>query len=59
MLMIEHIKMMQIPYLDIWSMLLSRQVPHRRAISCQVFQAWTRAISEFDTKFTKLLQDIR
>ena len=22
-------KMMQIPYLDIWSMLLSRQVPHR------------------------------
>ena len=27
--MIEHIKMIQIPCLDIWSMLLSRQVPHR------------------------------
>ena len=30
MIMIEHIKMIQIPYLDIWSMLLSGQVPHRR-----------------------------
>ena len=28
MTMIEHIKMMQIPYLDIWSMLLFGQVPH-------------------------------
>ena len=27
--MIEHIKMIQIPYLDIWSILLSEQVPHR------------------------------
>ena len=27
--MIEHIKMMQILYLDIWLMLLSGQVPHR------------------------------
>ena len=29
MIMIEHIKKMQIPRLDIWSMLLSGQVPHR------------------------------
>ena len=29
MLMIEHMKMMQMPYLDIRSMLLSGQVPHR------------------------------
>ena len=29
MIMIEHIKMIQIHCLDIWSMLLSRQVPHR------------------------------
>ena len=28
MIMIEHIKMMQIPYLDIWSTLLSGQVSH-------------------------------
>ena len=28
-IMIEHIKMMQTPYLDIWSMLLSGQVFHR------------------------------
>ena len=27
--MIEHIEMMQIPYLDIWSMFFSGQVPHR------------------------------
>ena len=27
--MIEHIQMIQIPCLDIWSMLLSGQVPHR------------------------------
>ena len=26
--MIEYIRMMQIPYLDIWSMLLSEQVHH-------------------------------
>ena len=29
MIKIEHIKMIQMPYLDIWSMLLSGQVPHR------------------------------
>ena len=29
MLMIEDIKMMQTPYLDIWSMLLSGQMLHR------------------------------
>ena len=29
MIMIKHMKMTQIPYLDIWSMLLSGQVPHR------------------------------
>ena len=29
MIMVEHIKMMQIPYLDIWPILLSGQVPHR------------------------------
>ena len=34
-IMIEHIKMMQIPHLDIWSMLLSGQVPQQAAI--QVF----------------------
>ena len=28
MIMIEYIKMMQIPYLSIWSMLLSGKVPH-------------------------------
>ena len=28
-MMIEHIKMMQTPQLDIWSMILSGQVPHR------------------------------
>ena len=26
---IEHMKMMQMPYLDMWSTLLYRQVPHR------------------------------
>ena len=30
MIKIEHIKMIQLPSLDIWSMLLSGQVPHRR-----------------------------
>ena len=39
MLMIEHIKMMQMPYLDIRSMLLSRQVPYRTN-SSQLF--WNR-----------------
>ena len=34
-IMIEHIKVMQIPHLDIWSMLLSGQVPQQAAI--QVF----------------------
>ena len=29
MIMIVHMKMMQMVYLDIWSMLLSGQVPHR------------------------------
>ena len=30
--MIEHIKMMQIPYLEIWSMLLSGQVLHSTSL---------------------------
>ena len=34
--------------LDIWSLLLSRQVPHERVIPCQVIQIWTLPISEFD-----------
>ena len=29
MIMITHIKMMQIPYLDIWSMLLSTNVSYK------------------------------
>ena len=33
MIMIEHIKMMQIPYLNIWSMLLSREVSHERVMT--------------------------
>ena len=36
MVIIEHMKMMQIPYLHIWSMLLSAQVPHRTNL-CQLF----------------------
>ena len=60
MIMIEHIKMMQIPYLDIWSMLLSRQVPHERVIPCQVIQAWTWPISGFDKNIRSCynIQDI-
>ena len=30
-IMIEHIKIMQIPHLDIWSMLLSGEVPQQAA----------------------------
>ena len=37
MLMIEHIKMRQILYLDIWSMLLSVKVPYT-SISGHLFQ---------------------
>ena len=35
----EHMKMMQMPYFNIWSMLLSGQVPHRTN-SSQLF--WNR-----------------
>ena len=38
MIMIEHIKMMAIPYLDILSMLLSGQVPHRSNPQCHLFR---------------------
>ena len=36
MIMIVHMKMMQTPYLDIWSILISGQVPHR-SNSSQLF----------------------
>ena len=37
--MIEHIKMMQIPYLDIWSMFLSGQVPHNEQFKSLVLES--------------------
>ena len=37
--MIAHIEMMQTPYLDIWSMLLSGKVPHRMSNSSHLFCA--------------------
>ena len=42
MIMIEHIRMVQIPYLDIWSMLLSGQVIHRliEAIKVIFLESW-------------------
>ena len=48
LIMIEHIKLMKISYLDGWSMLLSRKVSHRRIFPCQVTWAWIWPISEFD-----------
>ena len=36
--MIEHAKMMAIPYLDVMSMLLSGPVPHRSNSQCHLFQ---------------------
>ena len=44
--MIEHIKMMQMPYLDMRSMLLSGQVPHRTN-SSQLF--WNGLFQEKKT----------
>ena len=45
--MIEHINMIQIPYLNIWSMLLSGQVLHRLIEAIQLF--WFGGTSVSDT----------
>ena len=51
--MIEHIKMMQMPYLDMRSMLLSGQVPHRTN-SSQLF--WNGLFQE---KKNRGAEDVR